>query len=512
MAEQSPLHRIFSGSSWGIVAKVLDAGAKFVTIPMLVGYYGKADYALVALAFSLNAYLRLMDMGMNVGSVRYFAMWEAQSKYLKISRAARSSMVFYGLIGIVNALIFAAMANYGDYFFNLSENQLPTYRLMMYILAASTVFNWLSNVVVQLLSAKDEMGYVNKVTIISSVLNYLIALAAIKFKLSLPVYFLYYTLSLLIVLPFYIFKLKVYPLSLIKLLAPKWDAMAFKQIINYSLAIFAMGLFQFSANQLRPLLLAKFASGIDVLTDYRVIQTIAMLIMSFGAIFLQVLLPTAAKAHAENNPAKLEKMIFDSTKYISVFLTFVVFILIANANNLLLLYMGKGYEHLSVWLIIWLVTVLLSMHNTPVASLALSSGKIKSLIYSSAISCIISLPVTIFLASEWGVGAAVIGYLVYMIIQIGFFYFYYTPNVLHLNSGKIFFKAFAPTTLGACLALVPAYYVNAYFKTTNAFLAVAITSLVFVVVFSAFHLLFVIKPAELYLMRDKLMKKSRTND
>jgi O-antigen/teichoic acid export membrane protein len=509
MAEASPLKKIFSGSSWGIVAKVLDALAKFVTIPLLVSFYGKADYALIALAFSLNAYLRLMDMGMNVGSVRFFAMWESRSRYQRISRASRSSMVFYGAVGLVNALIFVAMAHYGDRFFNLTQGQIPTYRIMMYILAASTVFNWLSNVVVQLLSAKDELGYVNKVTIISSVLNFATALAAIHFRWSLPVYFLFYTLSLLIVLPFYIHRLKVYPVGIASLLMPRWDGPAFRQIIGYSMAIFAMGLFQFSANQLRPILLARYATNIDVLTDYRVIQTIAMLIMSFGAIFLQVLIPTASKAHAEKDHPKMEKMVFEATRYISIFLTFVVFLLIANADSLLLLYMGEEYVHLHIWLTMWLLTLLLSMHNTPVASLALSSGKTKALIYSSAFSCIVSLPVTVVLADELEVGAAVIGYLVYMVIQIGFFYLYYTPKILQLNSGRIFVKAFAPSVLGACLALAPAYLLKKWLHMPHAFLDILIVSAIFITIFAGFHLMFVTRPKEILALKHKLLKNTK---
>ncbi|GAB3660204.1 hypothetical protein GCM10028791_34040 [Echinicola sediminis] len=511
MAGQSSVKKIFSGSVWGIASRVIDALAKFVTIPLLVGYYGKADYGLIALAFSLNAYLRLMDLGMNIGSIRYFAMWEATSKYTKISRASRSSMVFYGLIGLVNALIFVFMADFGTEFFNISKEQAPTYRIMMYILAASTVFNWLSNVVIQLLSAKDELGYVNRVTVISSVLNFLVALAAIHFHWSLTVYFLCYTLSLLVVIPFYVHRLKVYPISIPKLLSPKWDRMAFKQIIGYSLAIFAMGLFQFSANELRPILLAKFASGIDVLTDYRVIQTIANLIMSFGSIFLQVLLPSASKAHIENDRPKMQKMVVEATRYISVFLTLVVFALILNADNLLTLYMGQEYLSLSKWLVLWLLTVLLSMHNTPVASLVLSSGKTKALVYSAAVGCLISLPMTAVLAEEMGVGAAVVGYLVYMLIQMGFFYFYYIPKVLHLDSKKIFFGGFAPSLLGAVIALVLADLFGSLLDIGDAYLEILVNSAVFLAVFLIFHWIFVIKDSDIDYLKIKLLNKRENN-
>lgn len=504
--------RVFSGSVWGIMAKILDAAAKFVTIPLLVGYYGKADYGLIALAFSLNAYLRLMDLGMNVGSVRFFSMWVAKGEWIKIKNVSRSSIVFYGTIGLINGLIFLFMADYGKSFFNLEDHQIPIYRWMMYILAASAIFNWLSNVVIQLLSAKDELGFVNRITFISSILNFTVALLAIKFQWPITLYFFTYTLSTLITIPFNIHRLRVYPIPLLELLTPKWDGKAFKEIIGYSMAIFIMGLFQLTANELRPILLAKFASGMDVLTDYRVIQTIAMLIVSFGGIFLQVLLPSASKIYAENNHPKLERMVIEATKYISVFLCLIVFLLILNASDLLLIYMGEEYQSLSIWLIIWLLTVLLSMHNTPVASLVLSSGKTKFLVYSSATACIISLPITIIFAPTLDVGAAVIGYFVYMFIQIGFFYIYYIPKVLKLDNAKIFFGSFFPSVLGAFIACGVSYYFGIWLEISEGFMGIVIKSALYLMIFIAYHLVFVVKPADIRYLKEKLIDKSRNKD
>ncbi|MEX2593378.1 MAG: hypothetical protein WD426_11435 [Anditalea sp.] len=507
MNGQSPVKRVFSGSAWGIFAKILDAAAKFITIPLLVGYYGKVDYGLIALAFSLNGYLRLMDLGMNIGSVRFFSMWVAKEEWVKIKKVSRSSMVFYGSIGLINATIFILMADYGGFLFNLEADQLPIYRWMMYILSASTVFNWLSNVVIQLLSAKDELGYVNRITVISSILNFMVALLAIYLQWPLTLYFFFYTLSILITIPFNVYRLRVYPIPLSELLSPKWDGNAFKQIIGYSMAIFIMGLFQLTANELRPILLARFASGLDVLTDYRVLQTIAMLIISFGGIFLQVLLPSASKIYAENNPPKLERMVIEATKYISVFLSMIVFLLILNASDLLLIYMGEEYQELSIWLIIWLLTVLLSMHNTPVASLVLSSGKTKFLIYSSATACIVSLPITVFFAPELNVGAAVIGYFVYMLIQIGFFYVYYIPKVLKLDNGKIFFGSFFPSVLGAFIACGISYYLSMWLKIPEGYFSILFKSAIFLVLFMAYHLVFVVKAADIRYLKEKLWDK-----
>ncbi|HSF54089.1 MAG TPA: hypothetical protein VLA71_10070, partial [Algoriphagus sp.] len=213
--------------------------------------------------------------------------------------------------------------------------------------------------------------------------------------------------------------------------------------------------------------------------------------------FLQVLLPSAAKIYAEGNQDKIERMVLEATRYISLFLCFVVFILILNSHDLLSLYMGPDYLYLSPWLNLWLLTVLLNMHNTPVASLVLSSGKTKALIFSSAISCIISLPITVILAPTMNVGAAVLGYLVYMSIQIGFFYVYYTPKVLGLNSWKILSTSFIPALLAGLLSFGGAYGLQNWLELGSSdLLRMILNSVVFSLIFLGMVGAFLIRPGE----------------
>lgn len=499
--------RVFSGAVWGVLAKILDALAKFFTIPLLVGFYGKADYGLIALAFSLNAYLRLMDLGFNVVAVRFFSMWTADRKWAKITNVSQSSIVFYGVIGLVNAAIFLAMSAYGQQLFNLTEAQLPLYRQMMVVLAFSTVLNWLSGVAIQLLSAMDELGFINRVTAIGSVLNFAVALVAIQWQWNLLTYFIGYTLVTLMPIPLYVWRLKVFPVSRRALLAPRWNGAAFSEILRYSLAIFVMGLFQLTANNLRPLLLGKFADGVEVLTDYRVIQTIAMLIVAFGGVFMQVLLPSTSKAYATGDHQRIARMIFKATKYISIFLSFMVFVLIMNADEILLLYMGSGYSGLSLWLSLWLLTVLLSMHNTPVASLVLSTGKTRALVYSSAVACVVSLPITVIFAPALQVGAAVVGYLVYMVLQIGFFYIYYIPKVLRMDGGRLFGRAFLPSAIGGVVALAGGHYLSGWLPLTGGYGTVIANTVIFGVIYLTYLLLFVLKPAAIRELKETFMRK-----
>jgi O-antigen/teichoic acid export membrane protein len=499
------INKVISASFWGMFANVIDAFAKFITIPMLIGFFGKADYGLIALSFSLNAYLRLMELGMSTGAIRFFSIWFAKKETDKLIKVSQSSIVFYGVIGIINGFIFLFLSYHPD-FFSLKPNQVETFRWMMYVLAASAIFNWTSYVVTQLLAALGEIGWTNKTKVISSVLNFVTAYLAIKLKFSLPFYFSLYILSTLVVIPLQIYRLKKSGISIITLIYPKWNFLAFKEVLNYSIAIFAMSIFQFTANNLRPILLASFSSnGSEVLTDYRILQTICMLVISFGGVFLNVLLPITTKSYAESNNENIKLLIYKGTKYISVFLSFVIFLLILNAKSILTLYVGKEYAGLSLWLIIWLLTVLLYMHSSPVASMVLSTGKTRFLVYSSALSCIVSIGVTIMLAKTYDVGAAVIGYFVYIVIQMSCYYLYYIPFILKLDSKKIFFGSFVPSAIVGALASFSVHFLKNYLSEDTSLAIMVLNSIVFVVLFALLIVTFIVKPAELKTLKKRFI-------
>ncbi|MGF7075517.1 polysaccharide biosynthesis C-terminal domain-containing protein [Mucilaginibacter sp. R-33] len=502
----STFKKIISGSMWGMLAKILDAIAKFVTIPMLIGFYGKADYGLIALAFSLNAYLRLMDLGMTTGAVRFFSIWFANDEKEKVVKVAQSSLVFYGVIGLINAIIFIITGYYSDHFFHLPPSQTTVFAWMMYILAASTIFNWMSFVVRQLLTACGELGWINATLAISSIFNFITAFVAIKLKISLPVYFLLYILSTVIVIPLNTIRLTKTNIKIGRLLTPKWDGKAFKEILGYSMGIFIMSIFTYSADSLRPIVLGIFTTkGTQILTDYRIVQTIIILVNTLGGVFFQVLLPITSRSLALNEKKKIEELIYTGTKYISIFSSIMIFVLMVNSTIILHLYVGKEYEHLSLWLIIGLITQLLQMHLTPIASLVLSTGKTKFLIYSSGFSCIASLVLTAILTANYGMGAAMVGYCGYMVVQISFYYFYYVPKILDLSSVKIFFKSFLPAVIIGIVPYVLIHLMDNMIHTRSLPVLLIINTIVMIVVFFTLCTAFIVKPAELKVLWKKLV-------
>jgi len=438
---------------WGSIAKLLDASIKFVSVPLLLNHYGKSNFGLISLAISINAYLGLLDMGINTGAVKYFSEWIHLKKNDLLDSVARTSITFYLIIGTINALVLLIIVFSGINIFSLSGSQKSVMSDLFIILAVFAIINWSTSVFNQLLTANEDIYYLQQINIYKSIVGIILIYAAIYFQLSLVTYFFVFTLvNSIVLVPFYI---KAKTDGLIKNFLPAFDWINFKEVFKYSLAILAIGIFSFSATKLRPIILAIFAEGsADVVADYRIMETITIFVISIGGMFLSIFLPKTSKLLLENDKSKIDNFVYEYTSYTSIVCVVLCFPLILNSTEILVLYVGKSYTHLSNWLIIWLFTILFYLHNSPIASLILSTGKTKLLVFSSATSCIISLIVNAALCKYFEVGSAVIGYSLYILIHMSFYYFYFNKKILGLNSFKVFKLFVFPTTLGIVAILI----------------------------------------------------------
>ena len=444
----------FAGSFlWGAGAKVLDAAIKFLTIPLLLHYFGKEHYGILTLAIATNAYMQLLDMGMNTGGVKFFSQWIAEGNYQMIDRVARTNISFYLLIGLLNSGVLLAIGFWGKGLFKISTEDFYIFRYLLGIMSVFSILNWLIFVFNQLLIADEKIVFTQQMLIIKSILGLIVIGATLVFKLTLLQYFFYYLLvNAVVIVPYYLLCRKH---KLVSSIVPAFYWNDFSVVFKYGLAILVMGLFQFTATQSRPLILGMFAKdGVGVLSEYRIIEMFPVFIISIGGMFITIFLPHVSKAVQNNDRMAIEKMAYEGTFFTSILISFMCFPIILCSPELLTLYVGTEYSHLSIWLMLWVFTLTLYLHNTPVSSLVLATGKTRMLVYSSAIACVISLIINAFLANRFGVGSAVIGYLIYIIIQMNFYYLYFNNRILNINSFRVFKKFIVPTGLAFLATII----------------------------------------------------------
>ena len=435
--------KIVSGVVWSTIVNIVNAVYGFIAVPILINHFGKAEYGLIGLAMSVNVYMNLMDMGFNSTNVRFYSAWLAEKKYDRLMKGFQTSLSFYGVIGLLNALIMLIVALFASSIFNVTQEQNVVLQHLMYILAATAFCHWFSSCFDQLIKATENIAWLQKITLSTKVLMIIVLAATVIFNLSIELYFALTMLAQLAIVPMSISKIK--QLTPFLSLIPKWDSQSFKEMLPYCMNIFSFSLFQFSFYNLRPVFLG-IQGTIESVADFRILNGIIGIVTMLGGAFTGILLPSSSKAVANHNKEAYYRMAYDGTKYISILCCFCCFGMMSVGSEILTMYVGESYLYLIPWFNLWLLCTL-GTHNQAISSLILAGTDIRAISYSSIVASVVGLIVAWFLIPYYNIGGVCIAFAVYMLIQLGFYYLYYWPKKMEISSTKVFFKSFIPFVL-----------------------------------------------------------------
>lgn len=442
--------KIVKGVAWTMLVNVVNAVYGFISVPILINHFGKAEYGLIGLAMSINVYLQLMDMGFNSTNVRFFSTWLAEKKQDKVKKAFQTSLSFYGSIGFLNALILFVFSLFTGSIFNISPEQDVIIKRLIYILCVSAFCSWFTSCFDQLIKATENVDWIQKITLVTKLLMIVVLFVTVYCDLSIVLYYILTCMAPFVVLPLHVKKIHK-EVSYVSF-RPKLDKDIFKEMLPYCLNIFSFSIFQFSFYNLRPVLLG-IQGTVESITDFRILNGIIGIVTMFGGAFMNVLLPSTAKIVSQGNKEAYYRVAYNGTRYISIVTCFCCFGMMAVGPELLTMYVGEEYLYLIPWFNMWLLCTL-GTHNQAISSLILSGADIRAISYSSVVAAIIGLLVSWFAIPYFQIGGTVIAFCVYMCIQIGFYYFYYWPKKMSINSWKIFYGSFSPYVFIGILLVV----------------------------------------------------------
>lgn len=448
--------KIVSGVIWTMLFNVVNAVYGFISVPILISYFGKSEYGLIGLAMSINVYLRLLDMGFTSTNVRFFSTWLAEKNNVKVKKAFQTSLGFYGSIGLINASVLFLLAIFSSSVFNVTPEQDVILKRLIYVLCFTAFFSWLMSCLEQLVKATENVAWIQKVHLLAKIFLIVVLFATVFIHLSIETYFVLSCLATLSVIPFCITKIRK-EIPYVNYL-PRIDWPVFKEMLPYSLNIFSFSLFQFSFYHLRPVFLGMQGT-VESVADYRILHGIIGVVTMMSGAFLSALLPSTSRAAAQHNKEAYYKVAYTGTRYVSIIVCFFCFILMSVAPNLITLYVGSEYLYLIPWLNIWLLCTLGS-HNQAISSLILAGTNIRAISYSSAFASIIGLFVTWITIPYYQIGGTVIGFVVYIAVQMLFYYFYYWPYCMAINSYKVFICSFLPYALIGWVCSITIQHIN----------------------------------------------------
>ena len=430
--------KIFGGVLWSITVNIVNAIYGFIAVPILIAHFGKSEYGLIGLAMSINVYMQLMDMGFNSTNVRFFSVWLTQKNIERLKIGFQTSLSFYSALGFINAIILLGISLFSDKIFNISSEQNVILKNLFYILSLSAFCNWFSSCFDQLIKATENISWIQKRTLVTKFLMIVILVITVIGNLSIELYYALTCMASFIIVPLSIKKIKneIPDISFL----PSWNRSAFKEMLPYCMNIFSFSIFQFSFYNLRPVFLG-IQGTIESVADYRILNGIIGIVTMLGGAFIGVLLPSTSKIIANNDMKSYYRIAYDGTKYVSIMISFCCFGMMTIGKEVITLYVGDSYLYLIPWFNIWLLSTLGS-HNQAISSLILAGDDIRVISYSSAFASILGLISAWFLIPFYQIGGVCIAFAIYTIIQIGFYYFYYWPIKMNINSKSVFFRSF----------------------------------------------------------------------
>jgi O-antigen/teichoic acid export membrane protein len=440
---------IIKGVYWTTILNVVNAVYGFISVPLLIGHFGKSEYGIIGLAMSVNVYMQLMDLGFNSTNVRFFSSWLTNGQIDKVKKAFSTSLGFYGFVGLLNAIVLLVVLLHSSSLFNVDTPQDTILKHLLGILMVSAIINWFTSCFEQLVKATENVAWVQKFTLLPKLVQIAVLVATLTCNLSIQVYFLLTTFSLIAIIPFLIKKIKK-DLPYISF-RPLINIPILKEILPYCLNIFSFSIFQFSFYNLRPVFLGMQGT-IESVADYRILNGIIGIISMLGGAFTGVLLPSTSKVVAERNSDAYFRMAYDGTKYISMLICFFCFAMMAVGREVLTLYVGKEYLYLIPWFNVWLICTL-GTHNQAISSLILAGSDIRAISYSSAVASIVGLVISWLLIPRYQIGGVVIGFVAYTLIQMLFYYLYYWRKKMSIRSQRVFFYSFLPYVVSGILCL-----------------------------------------------------------
>ena len=415
-------------------------------MPLLLGYYGKAEYGILSIATACNGYMHLLDLGMNVGAVKFFSQWKAEGDIERVYRVARTNITFYGLIAIINVIGLLALAFFGESLFSVTVEQFRQLQSCLVIIALFSLLSWGATTFNQLLIADKQMAFTMQIQCVLALLKGLLVALVFMCDLSLTEYFFFLTVSMSLLIVPYMLRCKRQ--NLINSIKPAFYWKDFRVVFTFSLSIFALSLFQTTASQSRPIILSMFAvNGAETVADFRIIEVVPQLIIMIGGTFSGIFLPKTSEMVARKDSLAIKEFAYKWTRYTTIVISSMCFPFILCSSEVLAAYVGEDYSNLSVWMTIWCVSVLVQMHTTPGFALVLAHGKTKLLVKVTSVACILSILLNAFLCKYIGVGSAIISYFIYTLVIIGLYYISFYKKILGLSRLRMFRSFLYPVIL-----------------------------------------------------------------
>lgn len=441
--------KLINNSMMSLISRILAAIISVISLPIILGVYGKSNYGLIGIAFTLNTFIAIIQMGLPTSVPKFVSEWLEKSDFKSIFYSGKTLVTIYGLIGLINSATIFYIAFYKIEWFSVAADQVEILRNLLLITAAFALFSVPLTVLDQLLAGAQEIVYISYLQILTTTIYFALVVVVWAFPefISLEKFYLIRCLILLIALPISLLRWRKY--TSLRIFIPGYDLVRVRPILYHSFHIFLFSVFIVVSKRTMPIILSIKGNG-DVgalMTEYQIIENFSLLISLISAAIMSSLVPYLAQMNVQKDKANLKVWITNGTKIVwggGALLGFGIAMLSREALDI---YVGSDYVHLAGWLSIYILASLYYIYYCVLASSILSTDKLIPLVCATGFGCIFSLLICWYFVPYYGVGGVVLAFVAYVLIHFFVTHVLYLGPHFNINPWSHFLQVFLPPFL-----------------------------------------------------------------
>nr|WP_321466998.1 lipopolysaccharide biosynthesis protein [uncultured Desulfobulbus sp.] len=493
------LNTILKNASLSALAKIINALIQVISLPVLLGTFGKDNYGLIVIAMSLNTFIAIFQLGLPTGVPKFVAEWLAKKEYCQLRVGAKTILCIYLGISLFNFFVIFLVALFGESFFKVHQNQVTVLKDLLLITSFTSFFAIPAAMLDQCLIGAQKLGFVAKTEIVVSFFfaNLVIIVHFCPLLMTIVQFYAIRCAIIFLMVPWKI--LQWIKIAGIGVIIPSFNFDSLRPLLKYCFAVSAFAIFTAIAERSRPIILGvRIPHNVaGVLADYQIVNYVKMFLEMISSTIVLSLIPYISGTYAEGDKFIYKNIITVGTKFIWAFGAMIGFSVILLSREILLLYVGGEYLYLNKWLVLLVIGFLYNLYNPGMSSAILSSNCLRPLIYATFVGCIGSSLICWFFAPYFGIGALIYSFIFYNFILFCFTHFWYFPRFFHIDPFQQILKILLPPIFAGLVMCFVGRICMENFGSSSIFINIMIGESTGLIVYLSIIVMFYIKPADL---------------
>lgn len=178
------------GAILSYINTLMRIGINFLFIPILIKYIGKYDYGIYNLVLSLMGYFALMDLGLSISVVRFYARLKAINHQEYLSGFLWLTRTVYLVVSTIVLVVGSILYFQLDEMFgmNFSRDQLNTLHSVYIFLLLNTIITLIGAMYQSIVNGSERFIFSKSTTFLQLALQPILAIFIFQFVASATIY------------------------------------------------------------------------------------------------------------------------------------------------------------------------------------------------------------------------------------------------------------------------------------------------------------------------------------